>query len=63
MLKLVLAPGAIDATWIAVTTCPVTLKLHPLPEPDTNVSPAGKVSLTVVAPVVGALPMLLTVKV
>ena len=46
-----------------VTTCPAAVQLvHPVPVPDTNVKPAGSVSVTVMllAVVVARPPMLLT---
>src|ERR1700730_18358323 len=58
-----LAPAAIAAGLVQVTTCATATQVNPPPVPLTNVSPAGKVSTTVVVPAVGAPPVLVTVMV
>ena len=45
---------------VQVTACPTALHDQPVPVPLTNVRPAGSVSLTVMVPVVAALPPLVT---
>src|SRR5205814_360464 len=44
------APLARPAAFVQVTAWPTALQLHPVPVPDTKVSPAGSVSVTVRAP-------------
>src|SRR5262245_26338032 len=53
------APGP-SASW-RVQLAPATVQVHPVPEMAVSVMPAGKVSVTVTAPAVGATPTLLTV--
>jgi hypothetical protein len=48
--------------FVQVTTCAAALQLHPVPLPDTNVNCDARVSVTVIVPVVGASPPLLTAK-
>ena len=57
------APTAIEFDRNALTTCPLELKLHPEPLPETNVIPVGSVSSTVVIPVTGPVPTFVTVMV
>src|SRR5215467_5045885 len=61
---IVLLPFApMGPAFVQVTTCTAAVQLHPVPTPDTNPNPAGNVSVTVIAPVVGAVPTLVTVRV
>ena len=55
-----MALAANGPAFVHVTTCPAALQFQPWPVPDTKPSPAGNVSLTVIAPVVGVLPTLVT---
>jgi len=55
------APMLIGPGFVQVTTCPAALQVQLVPAPLTNPSPAGSVSVTVIAPVVAAVPMLVTV--
>ena len=58
---IVLTPvEAIDPEFAHVTTWPTAPQLQPEPLPDTKLKPAGNVSVTVIAPVVEVLPMLVT---
>src|SRR5262245_24115914 len=45
---------------VQVTTWPTAEQGQPVPVPDTNVSPVGKVSPIVIVPVVSVLPTLVT---
>jgi hypothetical protein len=58
-----LAPTPIEPGRMAVTICPFTLKLQPVPVPETNVIPGGSVSSTVVVAKVGADPEFVTANV
>src|SRR5215470_417588 len=61
---IVLLPFApMGPAFVQVTTCTAAVQLHPVPTPDTNPNPAGSVSETVIAPVVGPVPLLVTVRV
>src|SRR5262245_4884642 len=62
-VKLELLPFAMGANRIAVTTWPALLNVQPEPVAETNVSPVGSVSVTVITPLVGAVPTLLAVSV
>ena len=53
-------PAAMVVVLAHVTTCPVAAQVQPVPVAETKPSPAGKVSVTVMVPVVGAAPTLLT---
>src|SRR5438552_2180023 len=53
-----LAVAANGPAFVQVTTCSTAEQLQPVPVPDTNPSPAGNVSLTVIVPVVAVLPTL-----
>src|SRR5215471_2779826 len=60
----VIALGAFTASgplFVHVTTCRAAPQVQPVPVPDTKPSPVGSVSLTVITPVVGVLPTLVTV--
>ena len=48
--------------FVHVTTCTTALQVQPWPVPDTKANPAGNVSLTVIAPVVGIVPAFVTAK-
>ena len=48
--------AAIVPAKVAVTIGPLAAKVQPAPAPDAKVRPAGRVSTTVVAAAVGALP-------
>jgi len=56
-------PAANGPRLVQVTVCPLTKKLHPVPEPDAKLIPAGSVSLTVIIFVAGPFPTLVTVSV
>src|SRR5215471_6749094 len=59
----VIVVGALTASgplFVHVTACWAAPQVQPCPVPDTNPSPVGRVSLTVIAPVVGVLPTLVT---
>src|SRR5439155_81796 len=55
-----LALAANGPAFVQVTTCATAEQLKPPPVPDTNPSPVGNVSLTVIVPVVAVLPTLVT---
>src|SRR5438552_2722084 len=48
------------STLVTRTTCITAEPLQPVPVPDTNPSPVGNVSLTVMVPVVAVLPTFVT---
>lgn len=52
--------AAIGPAFVQVTTCSAAAQAQFVPVPETNVSPAARVSVTVIGPVVAALPLLLT---
>jgi hypothetical protein len=52
--------AAIGPAFVQVTTCSTAAQAQFVPVPETKVSPAAKVSVTVIGPVVAALPLLLT---
>src|SRR5947209_1336641 len=58
-----LPPLAIALEFVQVTVCPEALQLHPVPVPETNVMPVGKVSLTMMEALALCGPALLTVSV
>src|SRR5260370_1211783 len=47
---------------VQVTACPLAMHDQPVPIPLANVSPAGSVSVTVIVPVIAALPPLVTTR-
>src|SRR5213593_3574602 len=55
-----LSPTAIGPLWLAVTVPPAEAKLQPAPEPETKLRPVGSGSVTVMIPVVGVVPTLVT---
>ena len=57
------AEAAIEPGFVHVTSCPEAEHDHPAPEPETNVSPAGKVSSTVIGPAASSGPALWTASV
>ena len=58
------APALITPALVQVTVCPVALHAHPVPLAETYAKPVGKASVTVIVPLLAALPAaLLTVKV
>ena len=52
---------ATTAVLVQVTVCATMPQLQPAPDAAVGVSPAGKVSVTVLVPLVAVPPMLLTV--
>jgi len=48
------APTLIGSEFVQVTSCPLALQVHPPPVPETNASPAGSVSVTVICCCVAA---------
>jgi hypothetical protein len=65
-VTVLLPPAAASAEpeYVHVTACPVAVQDHPPAVlPETNVRPAGKVSVTVMFPVVGPVPALVTLMV
>src|SRR5207253_5780716 len=50
------SPMASAFGFVQVTLWPEAEKVQPAPAPDTKLSPAGKVSLTIMLPLVAALP-------
>src|SRR5437762_1812464 len=58
-----LSPAAIAPAKLALTRLPLALTIQPLPEPDTNASPAGSVSATATGPGNVPPPMLVTTSV
>jgi len=52
--------AAIGPAFVQVTTCNAAAHAQFVPVPETNVNPVARVSVTVIAPVVGELPLLLT---
>jgi len=65
-VTVLLPPAAASAgpEYVHVTACPVAVHDHPPAVlPETNVRPAGKVSVTVMLPVVGPVPELVTLMV
>ena len=56
-------PAAIGPGLVHVTTCPAAAQLKPPPLALVKASPAASVSVTVITPVVGALPRFCTAKV
>src|SRR5688572_12071649 len=58
----VLVAAGIELGCVHVTTWPTALQVHPEPVPDTNVSPLGRVSVTVVVPDVLMPPVFSTVR-
>lgn len=57
-----LAPEAKGLEFVQVTVCPEAEQVQPVPVPDTNVKPVGKVSVTVTE-LVEEGPLLLTISV
>jgi hypothetical protein len=57
----VLAPAGRGPALLHVTVCPAAKQLHVSELPDTKPRPAGKVSVTVINPVVAAEPTFCTV--
>src|SRR5438105_1508983 len=57
---LLLAVATKGPAFVQVTTCATAEQLQPVPVPDTNPSPVGYVSLTVIVPVVAVLPTFVT---
>src|SRR2546428_835166 len=55
-----LSPDTIGPLCVAVTVPPAEAKLHPEPAPETKLRPAGSGSVTVIPPLVGPLPRLVT---
>jgi hypothetical protein len=55
------APAAMEVVLVQVTVCPAELHVQPVPLAALNVRPVGSVSVTVTVPVVGDVPVLLTV--
>ena len=53
-------PALIGPGFVHVTACPEALQFHPVALPDTNVNAEARVSVTVIVPVVGPDPTLLT---
>ena len=51
-----LSPDAITSGLVALTTDPRLKKIQPVPEDEAKLRPAGSVSRTVTAPVVGPVP-------
>ena len=62
IVLMVLLP-AMGPGLVQVTTWPLAEQLQPVPVPLTKLSPVGKLSVTVIGPVVAALPTLVTVRV
>ena len=58
---LLVALAASGPAFVQVTVWPTAEQLHPLPVPETKFNPVGKVSVTVIAPVVLSGPTLVTV--
>jgi hypothetical protein len=52
--------AAIGPAFVQVTTCSAAPQAQFVPVPETKVSPVARVSVTVIGPVVGELPLLLT---
>ena len=52
--------AAIGPAFVHVTTCSAAAQPQFVPVPETNVSPAARVSVTVIGPVVAIFPLLLT---
>ena len=63
VIALVPPLAAMDVALVQVTSWPTAEQLHPTPVPETNVSPAGRLSVTVTVPAVAARPLLVTVSV
>src|SRR5438552_1537431 len=63
MLHSRLSPAAIGPACVAVTTPPAFANDQPAPAPLTNARPVGRVSLTLIVPVVPMLPTLCTASV
>ena len=55
--------AAMAAAWVAVTVGPLVETLQPAPAAATKPSPAGRTSVTVVAPKVATVPALCTTSV
>src|SRR5262245_31733784 len=56
------ALAASGPLFVHVATCSAALQVQPVPNTVTTPSPVGSVSLTVIVPVVGVLPTLVTVR-
>lgn len=57
---LLVALAANGPLWAQVTIWPETEQLHPVPVADTKLNPVGRLSVTVIVPVVGLEPAFLT---
>jgi hypothetical protein len=57
----VLAPEARGPGLVHVTSCKAAEHVQPGPTPETNANPVGNVSVTTMGPLVGPLPMFVTV--
>src|SRR5438034_366103 len=58
-----LSPATIGPLFVAVTVPPAAAKFQPAPVPETKLRPAGSGSVTVIGPVVGVVPTLVTTSV
>ena len=56
VIALLVAPAASESELVQVTTCPTAEHDQFVPVPETKDKPAGKVSVTVMVPMVGAAP-------
>jgi len=57
------AVGAMGPAFVQVTVWPEAEQVQPVPVPTINVRPVGRVSVTVIVPLVEAVPTFFTVRV